>query len=35
VAEKKYLIDARWWRKWCDYTGLKLGEDFDNPEYFD
>ena len=22
--ERKYIIDARWWRKWCDYTGLEI-----------
>ena len=21
--ERKYIIDAKWWRKWCDYTGFE------------
>ena len=20
--QRKYLIDAKWWRKWCDYSGF-------------
>lgn len=20
--QRKYLIDAKWWRNWCDYTGF-------------
>ena len=20
--QRKYIIDAKWWRKWCDYTGF-------------
>jgi hypothetical protein len=20
--ERKHIIDANWWRKWCDYTGF-------------
>lgn len=20
--EKKYLVEAKWWRKWCDFTGF-------------
>lgn len=23
--ERKYILDARWWRKWCDYTGFEVG----------
>ena len=23
VGQKKYLIDAKWWRKWCDYTSFE------------
>jgi hypothetical protein len=22
--QKKFIIDAKWWRKWCDYTGFEL-----------
>ena len=22
--ERKYIIDAKWWRNWCDYTGFEL-----------
>ena len=22
--EKKYIIDAKWWRKWCDFTGFDV-----------
>jgi hypothetical protein len=21
--EKKYIIDSKWWRKWCDYTDFE------------
>jgi hypothetical protein len=21
--ERKYIISAKWWRKWCDYTGFE------------
>jgi hypothetical protein len=21
LNDKKYIIDAKWWRKWCDITG--------------
>ena len=24
--EKKYIIDAKWWRKWCDYTGFETND---------
>jgi len=20
--ERKYIIDAKWWQQWCDYTGF-------------
>jgi hypothetical protein len=22
--QKKYIIDAKWWRKWCDYTSFEM-----------
>ncbi len=22
--QRKYIIDAKWWHKWCDYTGFQL-----------
>lgn len=22
--QRKYIIDSKWWRKWCDYTGFQL-----------
>ena len=22
ACQKRYLIDAKWWRKWCDYTNF-------------
>lgn len=22
--QKKYIIDAKWWRSWCDYTSFEL-----------
>ena len=22
--QKKYIVEAKWWRKWCDYTGFEL-----------
>jgi hypothetical protein len=22
--QKKYIIDAKWWRNWCDYTSFEL-----------
>mmetsp|Transcript_31673 Transcript_31673/g.30969 ORF Transcript_31673/g.30969 Transcript_31673/m.30969 type:complete len:80 (-) Transcript_31673:390-629(-) len=22
--QKKYIIDAKWWRSWCDYTTFEL-----------
>ena len=21
--EKKFLIDAKWWQKWCDFTSFE------------
>ena len=21
--QRKYLIDAKWWRAWCDFTGFQ------------
>ena len=24
--ERKYIIDAKWWRKWCDYTGFEVND---------
>jgi hypothetical protein len=24
--ERKYILDAKWWRKWCDYTGFEVME---------
>jgi hypothetical protein len=27
VGEKKFLINASWWRKWCDYVNLKCSEE--------
>jgi hypothetical protein len=21
--QRKYLLDAKWWRRWCDFTGLQ------------
>lgn len=22
--ERKYIIDAKWWRQWCDYTEFDM-----------
>lgn len=22
--ERKYIVDAKWWRNWCDYTGFEI-----------
>jgi hypothetical protein len=22
LGEKKFVINAQWWRKWCDYTNF-------------
>ena len=22
--ERKYIVDAKWWRKWCDYTSFDI-----------
>lgn len=27
LNEKKYIIDAKWWRKWCDYTSFDVLEE--------
>ncbi len=29
VGDKRYLISAKWWRKWCDYAnfGINVEED--------
>ena len=24
--EKKYIIDAKWWRSWCDFAGFEIIE---------
>ena len=24
VGQKKFLVAARWWNNWCDYTGFEL-----------
>lgn len=21
--ERKFIIESKWWRKWCDYTGFE------------
>lgn len=26
IGEKKYLVSALWWRKWCDYVDFDQGE---------
>mmetsp|Transcript_1619 Transcript_1619/g.1554 ORF Transcript_1619/g.1554 Transcript_1619/m.1554 type:complete len:328 (+) Transcript_1619:1112-2095(+) len=23
INERKYIIDAKWWQRWCDYTGFE------------
>lgn len=25
--ERKYIIDAKWWQKWCDYTDFEIIDD--------
>eukprot|EP00347_Sterkiella_histriomuscorum_P024398 403331254 len=27
--ERKYIIESKWWRKWCDYTGFEIQQDQD------
>ena len=22
--ERKFIVDAKWWRKWCDFTGFEV-----------
>lgn len=22
--QRKFIIDAKWWRNWCDYTSFEL-----------
>ncbi len=24
--QRKFIIDAKWWRRWCDYTGFNQCE---------
>lgn len=26
--ERKYIVEGKWWRKWCDYTGFELMNQF-------
>ena len=22
--ERKFIIESKWWNKWCDYTGFEM-----------
>ena len=24
IGQKKFLVDAKWWRKWCDYSSFEV-----------
>ena len=30
-GERKYIIDAKWWRNWCDFTEFDVLKTEDNP----
>ena len=33
VGDKRYLIAAQWWRKWCDYVNFEAASDDVTDDY--